>query len=169
MSRRTINALIALGLALPLFASAAPREREPVPPVRAQYPGKPTGPIDVDHRYAAVPTVGVPVRIEITARAANVTGGLGIEVRATSPDAALVTPPVPVPAKNGDYVWELTVVPLTAHAGYLSVIVTGSIDGAVQSRSVTISLQSSEATEPATVKGADGESLIELPAEESSR
>jgi hypothetical protein len=168
MSRRTINALLAACLALPLASLAAPRGAERAVPARAEFPGKPTGPIVVEHRVTTVPTVGAPVTIEISARAAGAISGLGIEARATAPDAVLVTPPVPVAAQNGVYAWEITVVPLAAEAGYLSVIVTGVIDGAPQARNVTISLRSSAPTEPPTVQGKDGEALIALPAEESS-
>lgn len=155
-------------LALPLAAAAAPRASERAPAVRHEFPGKPTGPIVVEHRFAAVPMVGVPLKIEITARAEGIVGGVGIEVRATTPEAVLVTAPVPADAGEDAHVWEITVVPLTEEAGYLNVVVSGAIDGTVQARSITISLRSAPSTEAATAKGAEGETLIALPAEESS-
>jgi hypothetical protein len=84
------------------------------------------------------------------------------------PEAVLLTAPVPVDAGEEAYAWEITVVPLTQQAGYLNVVVSGAIDGAVQARSITIPLRSAPPTEPATVAGAEGEALIALPAEESS-
>ncbi len=65
------------------------------------------------------------------------------------------------------YSWQITVVPLAAEAGYLSVIVSGTIDGVDQARSVTISLRSAApADAPAPVAGG-GETLIALPVQES--
>jgi hypothetical protein len=167
MRRRTTTALAAVALAWPLLGNAAPPVEERARPVRAEFPGKPTGPIVVDHRFGAAPMVGVPLTIEITARADGVVGGLGIEANATVPSAVLVTPPVPVVAGDGVYSWEITVVPLAAEAGYLSVTVSGMLDGAAQARSVTISLRSA-AGDAATVEAAPGETLIALPAQESS-
>ena len=69
---------------------------------------------------------------------------------------------------EGDaYAWELTVVPLAADAGYLSVIVAGTIDGVEQARSVTIALRSTVPAEAPEVTITDGEALIALPVQES--
>jgi hypothetical protein len=92
---------------------------------------------------------------------------LSIEANATVPKAALVSPPVLVGADEGVYSWELTVVPLLSEAGYLSVIVAGSIDGVAQARSVTIPLRSAAPAEAAAVTVAAGETLIALPVQES--
>jgi hypothetical protein len=167
MRRRTATALVVVTLAWPLLGGAAPPVDERARPVHAEFPGKPTGPIVVNHRFGAAPMVGVPLKIEITARAEGVVGGLGIEVNATVPNAVLVTPPVLTAADEGVYSWEITVVPLAAEAGYLSVTVAGMLDGAPQARSVTISLRSA-AGEAATVEAAASETLIALPAQESS-
>jgi hypothetical protein len=155
-------------LVLPLAAAAAPRAVERAPAPHHEFPDKPTGPIVVEHRFSAMPMVGVPLKIAITARAEGVVGAVGIEAHATAPEAVLVTAPVPVDAGERAHAWEITVVPLTEEAGYLNVVVSGAIDGTVQARSITISLRSAPSTEAATVEGVDGEALIALPAEESS-
>jgi hypothetical protein len=130
------------------------------------FPAKPTGPIAVEHRITAEPQVGVPLRIAVTARGEGV--GLGIAANATAPRAVLVTPPVLIIADEGVVTWEITVVPLTAEAGYLSVIVSGEVDGTEQARSVTISLRSApSAAEAAAAVSAAGETLIALPVQES--
>jgi hypothetical protein len=79
-----------------------------------------------------------------------------------------VTPPQLTTATDGSYVWELTVVPLAAEAGYLSVIVSGASEGVAQASSVTISLRSAAGpAETALSAAAEGEALIELPVQES--
>jgi hypothetical protein len=136
-------------------------------PLRAERPGKPTGPIAVEHRLAAEPMVGVPLKIALTARVAGTVGRLSIEAIATTPQAAVVSPPLLVAVEGDAYAWEITVVPLAADAGYVSVIVSGTIDGVEQARSVTIALRSSAPAEAAAVTAAEGEALIALPVEES--
>src|SRR5688572_26052361 len=128
MQRCMVTALVAAGLAWPLLVGAAPRI-DGIAPARAERPDKPTGPIVVEHRIAARPAVGVPVKIAITARVEGEVGRLSIEADATVPRAAVVSSPVLVAAGKGVYSWEITIVPLVADAGYLSVIVAGSIDG----------------------------------------
>ncbi len=167
MRRRTTAALLAASLAWPLSTGAAPRVAERAAPAAAELPGKPTGPIVVEHRLAADPAVGVPLEISVTARVDAAAGGLSIEANATVPRAALVTPPRLLAAGEGVYSWQITVVPLAVEAGYLSVIVSGTIDGLDQARSVTISLRSAApADAPAPVAGG-GETLIALPVQES--
>ena len=167
MRQRTAVALVAASLAWPLSAGAAPRAVERAAPAAAELPGKPTGPILVEHRLAADPAVGVPLEVMVTARVDAAAGGLSIEANATAPRVALVTPPRFLAAGEGVYSWQITVVPLAAEAGYLSVIVSGTIDGVDQARSVTISLRSATpADSPAPVAGG-GETLIALPVQES--
>ena len=167
--RRMISALVvAANLAWPMFGGAAPPATELAGPPRAELPGKPTGPIVVEHRLATPPAVGIPLDVGITARVAGDVGRLGIEANATAPEAALVTAPVLVAVGEGTYSWRLTVVPLVAEAGYLSVIVSGSIEGEAQARSITISLRSAAAEgDPPALAVAGGETLIALPVQES--
>jgi hypothetical protein len=166
MKRRSAVALLAVVLGWAMHAGAAPRSLEASS--ANELPAKPTGPISVEYRLAAEPAVGVPLTITVTARVENDVGTLGIEANATSPRSVLVTPPQLDTTSDGRYVWELTVVPLAAEAGYLSVIVSGASEGVAQASSVTISLRS--AAEPAKTPlaaAADGEALIELPVQES--
>ena len=58
-----------------------------------------------------------------------------------------------VAAGDGVYAWTITVVPLTAEAGYLTVIVSGDIDGVAQARSVTVSLRSTAAPSRTGARG----------------
>ena len=166
MKRRITTALVAASLAWPLLVGAAPRAVGIAAPARAERPDKPTGPIVVEHRLAAEPVLGVPLKIAITARVEGDVGRLSIEANATKPRALLVSPPVLVAVDEGAYSWEVTVVPLAAEAGYLSVIVSGSIDGVAQARSVTVGLHGAAPAEAAAVTVADGETLIALPVQE---
>jgi hypothetical protein len=61
MSRATATAVFAALLAWPLLIDAAPRTVGSAAP-RAERPDKPTGPIMVEHRLAAEPAVGVPLK-----------------------------------------------------------------------------------------------------------
>lgn len=166
MKRRSAVALLAVALGWLTHAGAAPRSLEASS--ASELPAKPTGPITVEYRLAAQPAVGVPLTITVTARVENDVGALGIEANATSPRSVLVTPPQLATATDGSYVWELTVVPLAAEAGYLSVIVSGASEGVAQASSVTISLRSAAGpAETALSASAEGEALIELPVQES--
>ena len=159
-------ALVAAVLGCSLHVDAAPRSLERA--ARAELPGKPTGPISVEYRLAAEPAVGVPLTVTVTARVENDVGTLGIEASPTAPRAALVTAPQLASAGDGNYVWELTVVPLAAEAGYWSVIVSGASDGVAQASSVTISLRSvAPPEETALPAAAGGEALIALPVQET--
>ncbi|HUQ52744.1 MAG TPA: hypothetical protein VM692_11025, partial [Gammaproteobacteria bacterium] len=163
MTRRITTAVVAALLCWPLLVVAAPHAVETAAPVPIERPDKPTGPIVVEHRLLARPAVGVPLRIAVTARVEGDVGRLSIEANATSPSSVVVSPAVPVASTDGVYAWEITVVPLTPDAGYLSVIVSGSIDGVAQARSVTVALRSAVPTEPAAVTVVEGETLIALP------
>ena len=162
-----MTAIVVAALALPLWVGAAPRTAERAAPAPAELPGKPTGPIAVEHHFAADPAVGVPVKIAVTARVDGAAGGLSIEANPTLPRAALVTPPTLLAVGEGVYSWEITVVPLAAEAGYLSVIVSGAIDGVEQARSVTISLRSAVLADAPAPVARGGETLIALPVQES--
>ena len=158
--------VVAASLAWPLLVGAAPRTLEIAALVRVERPDKPTGPIAVEHRLAAEPAVGVPLTITVTARVEGDVGRLSIEANATEPRAALVSPPLLMAVAGSVYSWEVTVVPLVAEAGYLSVIVAGLIDGIAQARSVTIALRSTAPAAAAAAIGQD-ERLIALPVQES--
>jgi hypothetical protein len=167
MRWRLAEVVVVAAIGWPLFGNAAPHASDSASPVRVELPGKPTGPIAVEHRLAGEPMVGVPLKIALTARVAGTVGRLSIEATATTPRAALVSAPLLVAVEGDAYAWELTVVPLAADAGYLSVIVSGTIDGVEQARSVTIALRSTVLAEALDVTIADGEALIELPVQES--
>lgn len=162
------EALIAMLALCPALAGGAPRSHQHTAEMRVERPGKPTGPISVEHRLAAEPAVGVPLAITVTARVNAVVDGLSIEATASAPQAALVTPARLLEAANGRYVWQITVVPLAAEAGYLRVLVAGLVDGTPQAQSLTISLRSAapEADAPVATS-AGGEPLIALPAKET--
>jgi hypothetical protein len=102
---------------------------------------KPTGPIAVEYHVPAPPAVGVPLEIAVKARVEPDVKGLAIEANASAPRAVLMTAPELVTAADGVYSWTITVVPLSAEAGYLSIIVAGTIDSDAQARGVTVPLQ----------------------------
>jgi hypothetical protein len=159
--RATLTLLL---VALPVVVGAAPRTLdESTRAVRFELPGKPTGPIAVDYRLAAVPTVGVPLTIAITARADGETAGLRLEASASEPRDVLLAVPMAVAARDGAQAWEVTVVPLAPDAGYVMVVVAGEIDGVTQARTVTIALRGSEAPPAAAAREGAGETLIALP------
>ena len=168
MRARTATALIAAILAWPSLGAAAPRAAERSSPAVALLPAKPTGPIAVEYRVGATPAVGVPLEIEVSARVEPDVKDLTIEVNASAPHAVLVTPPAAVTAGDGIYAWKVTVVPLAAEAGYLSVIVAGQVDGVAQARGVTVPLRGVAARAPTPAPEAAGpEALIALPVQET--
>jgi hypothetical protein len=168
MTKRVAIVLVAAAvLVAPALVGAAPRPTEDAVPVAARVPVKPTGPIAVEYRLAAPPAVGVPLELAVTARVEPGVGNLTIEADASTPRAVLVAAPELVTAADGVYVWRITVVPLAADAGYLTVIVAGDLDGLAQARSVTVSLRGSGSPGAAPAPEAGGgEVLIALPAQE---
>ena len=160
--------LILAALAWPTLVAAAPPADERATPTPLRIPVKPTGPIAVEYTLAAGPAVGVPLEIAVTARVEADVKGLAIEANPSAPQAVLVTAPELVTAADGVYSWTITVVPLTAEAGYLSVIVAGRVDGVPQARGVTVSLHGAQPHGPAPAPEAAGrEALIALPAQET--
>jgi hypothetical protein len=167
LTNRAARWLLASLVACPLLAGAAPRLLER-PPARTELPSKPTGPIAIEHRLAARPSVGVPLEIAVTARVAADARDVRIEADASSPSAVLVTPAALAGSSGGLYRWTITVVPLAAEAGYLNVIVSAEVDGIAQADAVTVSLRSAAAPGAAPAAAAEGgESLIALPVRES--
>jgi hypothetical protein len=167
MRKRTAVVLLMAVLASPALGVAAPRAAERAAPARVDLPVKPTGPIGVEYRVAAQPAVGVPLEIAVTARVQAEVGRVTIEAAASSTRAVLVTTPALVSSGAGVYSWTITVVPLVAEAGYLSVIVAGEVDGVAQARSVTVPLRAAGAPSSAPAPAANGEALIALPVQES--
>jgi hypothetical protein len=168
MRLRFRSALLAAAAAWPLLVAAAPPAAERVPAPGAIYPVKPTGPIAVEYRLAAPLAVGVPVEIAVTAHVRPGASRLAIEASASIPQAVLVTTPELAAGADGVYSWTITVVPLAAEAGYLSVIVAGEVDGVAQARSVTVPLRSAAGGAAKAAAGdAQREALIALPVQES--
>ncbi len=167
MSKRTVIALLTAALAWPTLAAAAPRATERATPERSDVRVKPTGPIGVEYRVAAQPAVGVPLEIAVTARVQADVSGVTIGANPTNARAVLITAPALVSASEGVYSWTITVVPLAAEAGYLSVIVAGDLDGVAQARSVTVPLRSTDARGPSAAASDGAEALIALPVQES--
>lgn len=166
MRARTL--LLAAILAWPSLVAAAPPAAERATPARLRLPVKPTGPIAVEYTLAAAPAVGVPLEIAVKARVEADVKGLAIEANPSAPRAVLVSAPELVTAADGVYSWTIRVVPLSADAGYLSVIVAGRVDGVAQARGVTVSLHGAGAAGPAPAAEAAGrEALIALPAQET--
>ena len=150
-------------------AAAAPLE-PPAVAARRAVPPKPAGPIGVDVRLNAEPVLGVPVTVTITARAETISD-LTLEARAADPGAlAIGAASLPVD-RGGARSWSLTVVPLRATGGYLSVVVAGQIDGVAEARSVVIPVRPAgsapEVRAPAAAPAAGSrENLSVLPVEE---
>jgi len=166
MRVRAATVLAAAVLAAPTLVGAAPPAAERAP-ARAELPVKPTGPIAVEYRLGAQPEIGVPLEIAVTARVDAAVRSLAVEATPSVPRAVLVTPPTVITAADGVYSWRITVVPLAAEAGYLSVIVEGNVDGLEQASTVTVSLRGAASSPAPAAVSAAGEALIALPVQES--
>jgi hypothetical protein len=131
-------------------------------------PGKPQPPIAAAYRLSAVPAIGMPLRVSVTARADASLGDLSIEV-STADGASVSSPPVAVAGtKQGEYVWEIDVAPLSSPAGRLNVLVTGNGPAGPQARSLSVLLRTGARAEAAELRVApNGERLMALPAKES--
>ena len=168
MKAGTMTALVAAAVACPAVLCAAPPADERPAPAREALRVKPTGPIAVDYHLAASPALGMPLEIGVTARVVADVTGVTIGASAIAERRVVVTPPVLVAAGDGVYAWTITVVPLAAGAGYLSVIVSGNVDGLQQARSVTVPLRTAAAAGPVPAADDEGEErVIALPAQES--
>lgn len=167
MSAIRVAALLAAAFicAAPAFAQSDAR----IKPARLASPGKPVAPIAVEHTLSAEPALGVPLTVTITARAEPSVGALTIEVHG---DEALgvAAPPLAAAAPAGTSIWTVTVTPVAAGTGYLSVLVQGEAGGEPQARSLLIPIRvgvaKPAAVEPVKIDGG-GEQIIALPAEES--
>lgn len=167
MRLQTVLLSFALCAACPTMGRSAPTVEKLVRTAVA-LPSKPTGPIAADYRLSARPEVGVPLEIAVTARVELKVTGVGIEATATAPSAVLVATPVLERSEEGVYEWTITVVPLTADAGYLSIVISGSSEGTPQARAVTVSLRGKDESDAeAPVIAGRGERLIALPVQES--
>jgi hypothetical protein len=70
--------------------------------------------------------------------------------------------------KQGEYVWEIDVAPLSSPAGRLNVLVTGNGPAGPQARSLSVLLRTGARAEAAELRVApNGERLMALPAKES--
>jgi hypothetical protein len=145
-------------------AAAAPREAER-PASAVERPSKPVGPIAVEYRIAGQPTVGVPLSIAVSARAA---GGEALAIEAAPSDARAlqVGAPVPVATSAGGFEWTIAVVPFAADAGFVNVLVTATIDGVAQARSIAIPVRTAAHAAGEEPRTEGGEPLIALPVEE---
>ena len=130
------------------------------------------GPIAVDVHLAVPPALGVPLTVTITARAeALAVGRLELAVRADESAALLIGAQSAPIDRAGSRSWVVTVVPVRASGGNLSVVVSGEIEGVAQAQSVVTRVRP-EGAEP-TVRAltvvpakAGGENLSLLPVEE---
>lgn len=159
-------ALSSLALALTASVAAAPLE---VPAVAVlQTPPKPSGPIDLRFRVANAALAGQLVDIEIVARAADVEAWR-LETAVARSDELIVTSSAVAEELIDGRRWIVTVVPQAADTVYLTVVVTGRIDGLEQSRSVVVPIRTTAAAHAAperAIEITEDERLILLPVEE---
>jgi hypothetical protein len=173
MKQPVMMVLVAALLFASSGASAAPRPDAAAAPAVESRPVKPGGPIAVEYKLAAQPVVGTPLEVALTAHVEPGVTNVTLAAEPSVPRAVLVTAPELVAAAEGTYSWRITVVPLAAEAGYLTVVVAGQADGLEQARSVTVALgsarQAGAAPAPAAQPAApaEGEALIALPVQES--
>jgi len=100
------------------------------------------GPIAVDVHLSAPATLGVPLAVTITAHADVLAlGRLELTVRADD-SAALVIGAQSGPLdRAGSRSWVVTVVPMQASGGNLSVVVSGEIEGVAQAQFVVAKIR----------------------------
>jgi hypothetical protein len=161
---------IALALVAAIVTGAVAAAPLDAPVAATHEEAKPSGPIAVDVRLAAVPALGVPLTVTVTARAEAI-DRLELEVH-TDDSVALVIGAQSSPVdRAGARSWVVTVVPTRASGGNLSVVVAGEIDGVAQAQSVTTKVRpagavpSVRALSIAPAEGG-GENLSLLPVEE---
>jgi hypothetical protein len=154
-------------LAWSAAAKAAPRADDVSSRAASRLLVKPGGPIAVDYQVAAGRVVGTPLEITINARVEAGVSNVAIEANASAPSAVLVAQPEIGTRGDKLYSWTITVVPLAANAGYLTVVVSGEADGLLQARSLTVPLGSAapQGVAPES-QPAEGEILIALPVQE---
>jgi len=168
MSSRAAFVIALCGGLWPALSSSAPREVvEGRSPARTELPVKPTGPIAVEHHLGAVPAVGVPLTVTISARVAGQADALRLETSASRPEAVLLTTPTLVASGDSEFTWVLTIVPLAVDAGYLNVAVAGDVDGLPQARSVSIAVRTAPRTADDPAAHGNSETLIALPVRET--
>jgi hypothetical protein len=175
--RNCCRYVLAAALATAACAAAAQPSDAPATPtsrsirlkeVERSSPGKPQPPIAAAYRLSARPTIGEPLRVVVTARAAASLGELSIEV-STADGASLASPPRALAGATPDeYAWEISIAPLSSATGRVNVLVKGSsVDGS-QARSLSVLLGAAPSAQAAKVRVAsNGERLIALPAQES--
>jgi hypothetical protein len=168
MKQRTLTALVASMVVWFAPAHTAPRAADAPQGAVQRLPVKPGGPIAVEYRVAAAPVVGTPLEIAISARVEAGVRNVALEANPSTPRAVLVAQPMIGAQGDGLYSWTITVVPLAADAGYLTIVVSGEADGVLQARSLTVPLGSAapQGAAPAA-QSAEGEPLIALPVQES--
>ena len=130
------------------------------------------GPIAVEAHLAAPPALGVPLAVIITARVDGfAVGRLDLEVRADDATALVIGARSEPFDHSGSQSWVVTVVPMRASGGNLSIVVSGEIEGVAQAQSVVTKVRPAAgeptvgalAVVPAQVVG---ENLALLPVEE---
>ncbi len=141
-------------------------------PAVTTHEAKPLGPIAVEVRLGAPPALGVPLTVTVTARAdAAAVDRLVLETRVDDSAALAIGAQTGPVDRAGARSWVVTVVPMRASGGTLSVVVAGEIEGVAQASSVTTEVRPAGAVP--TVRAlsvapakAGGENLSLLPVEE---
>lgn len=138
----------------------------------AESPGKPTAPISISHDWLQAPAVGRDLALELEIGSARalcgiriaVTGGDGLVV-----DAASAVTRVASLAAGETHTFEPRVLAADAGTHYLDVSVTAVVDGAEQTRSISIPVRLGSAADTgddAVRDARPGERVRSLPAEE---
>ena len=174
--RSTLHtALVAAG-ALFVYACGAPLHVAESAPraTQAQHssPGKPTAAIAIHYELSATPDLGQPLEVRITARAAGTATDLSLELAFDDSLFVAGAPTAVAGADVNERAWIVAVTPLQEQAGYLTVTLSGLLDGQRQSRSVMIPIRTSgrkaEAQSTGVLKIDEfGETVIALPAQET--
>jgi len=137
-------ALFATLLAVQL--AAAPAREAP----GARVAPKPVAPIAITHEFGSDPMVGLPLDLTISIAAEGDLTGISVTFTVDDP-LAMIEPPGTVAlgalAAGMQSDLAVTVLPLVDQTHYIGVTVTATVDGVMQTRSVSVPIRMSGAAE----------------------
>lgn len=156
-------------------AAAPDAKAEPRP---GRSPGKPAAPVEIRYQVLGTPLVGQPVAIELTLVAAPTGQPLRLSYYINDPESLRFAEAEPqqlelsIDAAEGSAARQVTVVPLREGRLYLNVTAEIATDAGFLLKSIAVPLSVGYAEgEPAASgkleQGADGESVVSMPAAEN--
>lgn len=159
---------------------AGPEEEASSSPAVAASPGKPSAPISIDYTVIGTPVVGQPVNINLEVSSSLGSRPVTLNYRIndarnlTFPQAQPQRVALAAPADAGRAAQQVTVIPQREGRLYLNVSAEVETEAGMMMKSMAIPIQvgrapGQEETNGELREGADGETVISMPAEESTR